>query len=107
VQKYKEANPDSGKAARASWKANNKRRINLYTALRRKRIREASPKSLTEFDHLFIAEIYDLAQRRGLEVDHIIPLKHPLVCGLHVPENLQLLTKHENCVKASFFGEAQ
>lgn len=38
------------------------------------------------------------------EVDHIIPLTHPLVCGLHCPDNLQVLTEHDNCVKSNTFS---
>jgi len=37
------------------------------------------------------------------EVDHIIPLVHDQVCGLHVPANVQILTKAENRQKASRF----
>src|ERR1700740_1067666 len=33
------------------------------------------------------------------EVDHIIPLKHPLVSGLHVPWNMHIITDAENIVK--------
>lgn len=82
------------------WKSKNKDKVNLYTQIRRKRIRLATPK-LTEFDELYIIELYHLAQLRNLEVDHIIPLKHKLVCGLHVPENLQLLTASENYRKSN------
>lgn len=46
-----------------------------------------------------IMEIYNLAQLRtavtGIpwEVDHIIPIKHPRVCGLHVELNLQVIPR--------------
>ena len=37
------------------------------------------------------------------EVDHIIPSNHPLVCGLHVESNLQILTETDNIIKSNNF----
>jgi hypothetical protein len=50
-----------------------------------------------------ITAIYKEAARLGLEVDHIVPLKHDLVCGLHVESNLQLLTVSENRRKSNIW----
>ena len=40
---------------------------------------------------------------RGKHVDHIIPLNHPNVCGLHIPNNFQYLSPEENMKKNNKF----
>lgn len=35
------------------------------------------------------------------ELDHIVPIKHPLVCGLHVPWNVRVLLKSHNAIKTN------
>jgi hypothetical protein len=45
--------------------------------------------------------VYKEAKRLGLSVDHIVPLHNPMVCGLHVPWNLQLLPLEDNIRKGN------
>lgn len=40
-------------------------------------------------------------------LDHIIPLTHPLVCGLTVPHNLKIVTLGENLRKGNRFNPYQ
>jgi len=53
-------------------------------------------------DHQCIADLYREAQRLTLEtgiqheVDHVIPLTGRNVCGLHIPQNMRVVTRLEN-----------
>ena len=76
-----------------------------YASLYTRKVQQAKPSWLSEFDDLFLTEIYDIAVKRRLHVDHIVPITHKLVCGLHVPWNLQLLTPFENQSKSNKFED--
>ena len=77
-----------------------------YMVERRKRRDKSMP---LWADRKAIQAIYIEARRltaeTGIkyEVDHIIPSNHPLVCGLHVESNLQILTEFENISKKNKF----
>src|SRR6056297_783652 len=70
---------------------------------------KATPPWLTQEQHDEINAIYEEAARLTKEtgivhhVDHIVPLRHPDVCGLHIPANLQVLTAEENLSKGNSF----
>jgi len=73
-----------------------------YRAKRLKRhVSWADKKKIKAF---YIRAAY-LTEKTGIqhEVDHIIPLQGKLISGLHVENNMQILTKSENSAKRNSF----
>lgn len=69
---------------------------------RAKRVRKSLARSkLSQAHGAAINVFYDA--KGDLEVDHIIPQRHPDVCGLHVPWNFQYLDKETNSEKSNLW----
>lgn len=87
--------------------ATNRHKYILKASLRAKRIHEYQTPSWADMEK--IAEIYQMAGQITKEtgvlhhVDHIIPLNHDKVCGLHVENNLRVITAQENWAKQNKF----
>jgi hypothetical protein len=55
------------------------------------------------------AEAARISKETGIEhhLDHIVPVSHPLVCGLTVPWNLEIRTAKHNIAKGNFWAPNQ
>lgn len=94
-------------AARARlWHRNNPERCVAREAARRAMKMQRTPKWA---DHFIMQEIYHLSALRtritGIKwhVDHIVPLKSKLVCGLHCEQNLAVVPASYNMKKHNTF----
>lgn len=102
-------NSSKRKSSYKVWTTENKERVLLHLAGRRARKYNATPAWLTTEHKKQIEEMYLCAKLlfeiTGVkhQVDHVIPLKHPAVSGLHVPWNLQILTATQNQAKNNKF----
>jgi 5-methylcytosine-specific restriction endonuclease McrA len=107
--KYRESNREKAKIATRQWQLNNPAKVVAYTAKRRSLKLQQTPKWLTEEQIQEIEEFFVMAKELEnifpwkQEVDHIVPLKGKTVRGLHVPWNLQILSKKANIQKSNSF----
>jgi hypothetical protein len=111
--KWRKANPDKSRAADRSWKLANKAKLsdsyrrwrlsNLDYDCARVALRSAKRRRAVPIwaDVPAIMMIYR-HRPRGYDVDHIVPLKSNLVCGLHWEGNLQYLPSAHNQAKRNF-----
>lgn len=79
------------------WQSRNPKLRRLYSANYRARRTQATP----PWADLDAIKSFYLNCPEGHEVDHIIPLDHPEISGLHVLSNLQYLTISENRSKGN------
>jgi len=97
---WRQKNLEKDDAALRQWKENNPGAMSTIYAKRRAGRLKAVP---AWANMSAIREIYRQARELGMHVDHIIPLKGKLVCGLHVDNNLQLLAPADNMRKRNRF----
>lgn len=102
IRQWVKDNPERSKASSIKFNAENKALVLSYKALRRARVRQASPPWTTkemkaEMVGIFReAESLTLAMGEPYHVDHIVPLAGSVVCGLHLAINLRPMLGVEN-----------
>jgi hypothetical protein len=103
--RWKKANPERAAEVSRKTRLKNKARILATKAKHRASKRNRTP-IWVDKDHLsLIKEAYELAILRtkmfnfSWHVDHIIPLNGKIVSGLHVIENIQVISGSENLLK--------
>lgn len=90
-----------------AWKERNIVWVRADTKARRRKHREATPPWLTRKQKGEIRQMYQIAitmtktTGERYVVDHIVPLRSDVVCGLHVPWNLRVMTQEENLKKSN------
>jgi len=90
-----------------AWKEKNVVWVRADTKSRRRKHRLATPKWLSRKQKSEIRQIYQIAitmsKTTGEQyvVDHIVPLRSELVCGLHVPWNLRVIPQQQNLLKSN------
>lgn len=104
---YKSKHKKKISVKKLKWRKSRPGLYAAYCAKRRAIKYNATPKWLTKKQYKEIQNFYLEAARLTIEtgihheVDHIIPLQGKTIIGLHVPWNLQILTKSENISKGN------
>lgn len=107
-RQWRERNIEQRKKAYAEWAKANPHKVNALIAKRNAIKRHAlAPWADQNAIRAIYAEASRLTRETGIrhEVDHIYPLQGEICCGLHVENNLQILTKVENIRKKNRMPE--
>lgn len=108
-KEYRKNNLDTVRKSEKKYrtKKGTQKKRNAYEATRRSAKLKAAPIWYSEEDSFILEEMYELCNLRkettgiSWHVDHIIPLKNKVVCGLHWHKNWQVITATENLKKGN------
>ena len=100
---YREANKDKLRLIKQQHITNNRDLYAAYTAKRRAIKAQATPSWANDQDISAMYLLASICNAAGMnvEVDHIVPLNSPNVCGLHCQSNLQILPSVLNNKKSN------
>jgi len=100
------ANPEKYQVVQERYRANNSEKFAAKTAKRRYLYNAGSINlnqgQKVEIEYLYM---YNKIMPGAWDVDHIVPLNGKDICGLHIPENLQVISQKENKMKTNKFKE--
>jgi hypothetical protein len=108
-RRYRDRHPEKVAQLQKEYRAKNPHVFVGHAMKRTLAKKQRVPNWLTDFDHIHIKCLYQLAAMRSQEsgqawqVDHIVPLQGKRVSGLHVPSNLRVITASENRRKKNAF----
>lgn len=99
------------RAYQNAWKERNLVWVRADTKSRRRKHRQAMPPWITREQKAEMRNLYKMAISMSKTtgdlyvVDHIYPLRSDIVCGLHVPWNLRVITREANLRKSNCVPE--
>lgn len=99
--RWNKDNAEVVRAAGRKWERNHPSEVIAKNMRRQAHKLQATPPWLTKEHFAEILQFYVRARELGLVVDHAVPLRAKNVSGLHVPWNLQLMSRASNLKKGN------
>lgn len=109
TNQYKKAWSEKNEAKhielRKQWAASNRGKSLAINAKRRAKRLGAMPPwaDLKRIEAVYLEAGHRIDAGEDVHVDHVVPLRSPVVCGLHVHENLRIVPATVNRSKSSSF----